>query len=82
MSGPKQAYAFDEVREILQEFGFTAHIRPLGEEANTIKWEARACAALGWRADTFVDELLSPAAHSVRQEARELAFRFSILLVA
>ncbi len=31
---------YDEVREILAEFGFTAHIRARGEEAQAIKREA------------------------------------------
>jgi putative transposase len=33
-------YDYDEVREIVQEFGFTAHIRTRGEEAQAIKREA------------------------------------------
>lgn len=35
-----KGYDYDEVREILKEFGFTAHIRPRGEEAQAIKREA------------------------------------------
>ena len=35
-----KGYDFDEVRETLQEFGFTAHIRSRGEEARAIKREA------------------------------------------
>lgn len=35
-----KGYDFDQVREILQEFGFTAHIRARGEEAKQIKAEA------------------------------------------
>ena len=35
-----KGYDFDEVREILEEFGFTAHIRSRGEEAKAIKREA------------------------------------------
>jgi hypothetical protein len=31
------ARAFDEVYAILNEFGFTAHVRPRGEEAKAIK---------------------------------------------
>src|SRR5215467_12632483 len=33
-------YDYDEVREILREFGFIAQIRPRGEEAKAIKREA------------------------------------------
>jgi transposase len=35
-----KGYDFSEVREILKEFGFTAHIRARGEEAQAIKREA------------------------------------------
>ena len=35
-----QGYDYDEVREILAEFGFTAHIKARGEEAKEIKQEA------------------------------------------
>ena len=35
-----KGYDYDEVRDILREFGFTAHIRPRGEEAKAIKREA------------------------------------------
>jgi putative transposase len=35
-----KGYDYDEVRDILGEFGFTAHIRPRGEEAKAIKREA------------------------------------------
>ena len=33
-------YDYDEVRETLLEFGFTAHIRSRGEEAKALKAEA------------------------------------------
>ena len=33
-------YDFEEVRRIVDEFGFTAHIRSRGEEAKAIKREA------------------------------------------
>jgi putative transposase len=36
-----KGYDFDEVRELLAEFGFTAHIRSRGEEAIAIKQSAR-----------------------------------------
>lgn len=35
-----KGYDYDEVRETVQEFGFTAHIRTRGEEAQAIKREA------------------------------------------
>jgi putative transposase len=35
-----KGYDYDEVRDILREFGFTAHICPRGEEAKVIKREA------------------------------------------
>lgn len=35
-----KGYNYAEVREILQEFGFTAHIRARGEEAKAIACEA------------------------------------------
>ncbi len=35
-----KGYDFDEVRQTMQEFGFTAHIRSRGEEAQAIQREA------------------------------------------
>lgn len=35
-----KGYDFQEVRDTLREFGFTAHIRARGEEAKAIKTEA------------------------------------------
>ena len=35
-----KGYDYDEVREIAAEFGFTAHIRSRGEEAQTLKRKA------------------------------------------
>ena len=37
-----KGYDYDEVREIAQEFGFTAHVRSRGEEAQALKRHARA----------------------------------------
>jgi transposase len=34
-----KGYDYDEVREIVEEFGFTAHIRARGEEARALKRE-------------------------------------------
>jgi putative transposase len=36
-----KGYDYDEVREIVEEFGFTAHIRSRGEEAKAAKRAAR-----------------------------------------
>lgn len=35
-----KGYDYDEVRDLLDEFGFTAHIRARGEEAQALKHEA------------------------------------------
>jgi transposase len=35
-----KGYDYDEVRETVQEFGFTAHIKARGEEAQAIKRKA------------------------------------------
>ena len=45
-----KGYDYDEVREILVEFGFTAHIRARGEEAQAIEREA------GYKARRWVVE--------------------------
>jgi Transposase DDE domain len=68
-----KGYDDDEVYAILQEFGFTAHVRPRGEEAKAIKREAGGLrASVGGGTGTFVDEPLSPSADPLGQEAREL----------
>ena len=36
-----KGYDYDEVRELAEEFGYTAHIRPIGEEAQAIQRNAR-----------------------------------------
>src|SRR2546425_1690367 len=36
-----KGYDYDEVRELAQEFGYTAHIRSRGEEAQALKRDAR-----------------------------------------
>jgi transposase len=38
---PDKGYDYDEVRDILVELGFTAHIKARGEEAKEIKRSAR-----------------------------------------
>ncbi len=45
-----KGYNYDEVRDILQEFAFTAHIRARDEEAQALKREA------GFRAQRWVVE--------------------------
>lgn len=45
-----KGYDYDEVREILDEFGFMAHIRSRGEEAKAIKRE------VGYKARRWVVE--------------------------
>ena len=45
-----KGYDYDEVRELLCEFGFTAHIRARGEEAQAIKQE------VGYKARRWVVE--------------------------
>ena len=41
-------YDFDEVRDIVKEFGFTAHIHARGEGAQAIKKEAASRPCVGW----------------------------------
>jgi putative transposase len=45
-----KGYDYEEVRDLLFEFGYTAHIRPRGEEAQAIKREA------GYKARRWVVE--------------------------
>ena len=35
-----KGYDYDDARELVQEFGFTAHVRTRGEEAQALKKEA------------------------------------------
>jgi putative transposase len=59
-------YDHEEVRDILREFGFTAHIRPRGEEAKAIKRQA------GFKARRWVVE----RAHSWMNRFRRLLVRW------
>ena len=80
-----KGYDYDEVRDTLREFGFTAHIRPRGEEAKAIKREAGGLrATLDGGTQSFVDESFSPPARSLGQKAENyLAFlHFSCGLIA
>ena len=43
-----KGYDFDEVRRTLEEFGFTAHIRSRGEEAQAIKKRLATKPGAGW----------------------------------
>jgi putative transposase len=61
-----KGYDYEEVRDILQEFGFTAHIRPRGEEAKAIKQKAR------FKARRWVVE----RAHSWMNRFRRLLIRW------
>jgi len=61
-----KGYDYDEVRAIVAEFGFTAHIRARGEEAQAIKREA------GFKARRWVGE----RAHSWMNRFRRLLIRW------
>jgi putative transposase len=59
-------YDYDEVYAILREFGFTAHVRPRGDEAQAIKREA------SFKARRWVVE----RAHSWMNRFRRLLIRW------
>ena len=61
-----KGYDYDEVRDLLHEFGFTAHIRPRGEEAQVIKRLA------GFKARRWVVE----RSHSWMNRFRRLLVRW------
>jgi putative transposase len=61
-----KGYDFDEVREIVQAFGFTAHIRTRGEEAQAIKRKA------GFKARRWVVE----RTHSGMNRFRRILIRW------
>lgn len=62
-----KGYDFGEVRHLLDEFGFTAHIRARGEEAQAIKKEA------GFKARRWVVE----RTHSWMNRFRGILIRWS-----
>jgi putative transposase len=62
-----KGYDYDEVREIVEEFGFTAHIKARGEEAKEIKRKA------GYRARRWVVE----RTHSWMNRFRGILIRWS-----
>ncbi len=69
-----KGYDYDEVYAILQEFGFTAHVRPRGEEVKAIKREAGGLRApVGGGASTFLAQPLSPSARPLGEKAAELS---------
>jgi putative transposase len=61
-----KGYDYDEVREVLAEFGFTAHIRPRGEEAKELAREG------GKRARRWVVE----RSHSWMKRFRRILVRW------
>ena len=61
-----KGYDYNEVRDILREFGFTAHIRARGEEAKILKTEA------GFKAHRWVVE----RTHSWMNRLRRLLIRW------
>jgi transposase len=61
-----KGYDYEEVRDTLREFGFTAHIRSRGEEAQALKREA------GFRARRWVVE----RTHSWMNRFRRLLTRW------
>lgn len=62
-----KGYDFDEVRDVLKEFGYTAHIRARGEEAQAIKKE------VGFKARRWVVE----RTHSWMNRFRGVLIRWS-----
>lgn len=64
-----KGYDFDEVRDIVRQFGFTAHIRARGEEAQAIREEA------GFRARRWVVE----RTHSWMNRFRRILVRWEKL---
>ena len=61
-----KGYDYDNTRELVREFGFTAHVRARGEEAQAIKREA------GFRARRWVVE----RAHSWTNRFRRILVRW------
>lgn len=64
-----KGYDYDEVRDLVTEFGFTAHIRARGEEAQQIRREA------GFRARRWVVE----RTHSWMNRFRRILIRWEKL---
>ena len=68
-----KGYAYDEVEEIAQQFGFTTHIPPKKGEAQQVKRKA-GYKARRWvvRAEPQLDEPFPRHPDSLEQEGREL----------
>ena len=64
-----KGYDYDEVRAIVKEFGFTAHILARGDEAKAIKWE------VGFRARRWMVE----RTHSWMNRFRRILVRWEKL---
>ena len=62
-----KGYDYDEVRDLLTEFGFTAHIRARGEEAKALQQEA------GFKARRWVVE----RTHSWMNRFRRVLIRWT-----
>jgi transposase len=61
-----KGYDYDDTRELVREFGFTAHVRARGEEAKALKREA------GYRARRWVVE----RTHSWMNRFRRILIRW------
>ena len=80
-----KGYDYDEVREILAEFGFTAHIRSRGEEAKDLKREAgkRARRWVVERCDRWVNRFRRILVRWDKKPEHYLAFlHFACALIA
>ena len=68
-----KGYDYDEVRELGKQFGYTLHIRPRNEEAQTLKrqvgWKRKALAGGAY---AQLDEPLSECVGPLGQKGREL----------
>lgn len=80
-----KGYDHDEVRDILREFGFTAHIRARGEEAVALKREAgfRARRQVVERAHSWMNRFRRVLVRWEKKPANYLAFlHFACGLIA
>jgi putative transposase len=68
-----KGYDYDEVRDILHEFGFTAHIRAWGRSQGSQEGGRVQSASVGSRTNALVDSAVSPAAYQMGQKAGELS---------
>jgi hypothetical protein len=69
-----KGYDYEEVCDILHEFGFTAYIRKRGEEVKAIRREAGFKARqVGRGARSFLDESLPPLTHTLGQKPCQLS---------